>query len=560
MSVGTRAVPAPVSTVPAAAAVRGGDLAAVLVVALASVLSLATVAGWLGWTVLRGRAGALGVLATAAVVGVAVVWSARPPATRAGGVRALALALPALSVLAATVVGAVRGAPRGIEWFLNGDHPRHVVYVADTWVQGNLSYAVEGYPRGWHSALAAVWSVAGAGLDAAHVARLLELTAAASLLLSAVLALALAHLGHALATRVGLPGDASVGVGVVVGALSLLNVYLANYQALGYQNSVLGAVVMAVCCREVLVRAGTTVSLVVCASGVVVVAHSWQLLLPPVGVAALWCAVVALRSADRTARRAVAALVPLSLVLGAPGVLAVVAGVGLDHASEAGPDSPVPVVVLVAGLLAAVVVAVLRRDPRTTCVAVITVLPALTAVGLAVGLGLDLLHYYPSKLLWQTALLALPWLAVLVALAVAAALRRRPTAAPVARGAVAVLAGLVTAYALLLPWGSQAGAWSTVDGSRVLAALTTPGAPGAVVVWLEDSPTTDSITRSFLDVLRVEQSRTRAPQARTSVEQECALLRAAERPVVLSTAAEAAVRDRYSCVPDVVVVPVALGR
>ena len=556
MSVRARTAVTPVPTVAAPAGMQGGDLPAALVVVLAVALSLASVAGWLGWTVLRGRAVSLGLLLVASAVGAALVWVLRPATTRVGGVRALGLALPALSVIAAALVGAVRGVPRGLEWFLNGDHARHAVYAADTWAQGNLSYAVEGYPRGWHSALAAAWSVVGAGLDGAHVARLFELMAAASLLLSAVLALALAHLGHALATRVGLHGDAAVVVGALAGALSLLNVFLANYQALGYENSVLGAAVMAVCCREVLVRAGSTVSLVVCAAGVVVVAHAWQLLLPPVGVAALWCAVVALRSEGRRPRVALAVLVPLTLVLGAPGVLAVVGGVGLEHATEAGPDSPVPVLLLVAGLLAAVVVAVLRRDGATTCVAVVTVLPTVTAVALAMGMGLDLLHYYPSKLLWQSAVLALPWVAVLAALGVTAGLRRRPSAAPVVRRTVGVLVGLVTAYALLLPWGSQLGTWSTVDGGRVMGALTAPGASDAVVVWLEDSPTTDSITRSLLDVLRVEQTRSRAPQARVSVEQECALLRAAPRPVVLSTASEAAVRDRYACVPDVVVLPV----
>ena len=55
----------------------------------------------------------------------------------------------------------------------------------------------------------------------------------------------------------------ATAVGLVVGSATLLNVFLANYQALGYQNSLLAAVVVAVCAREVLVRAGTTLSLVV---------------------------------------------------------------------------------------------------------------------------------------------------------------------------------------------------------------------------------------------------------------------------------------------------------
>lgn len=559
MTTGTRVAGEPASLVPRTVPLRGGDLGAVLVVVLAAVLSLATAAGWLGVTVLRGRAGALGVLVIASVVGVAFVRTAGALTSRASGGRALALALPALSVLGVAIAGVGRGAPRGLEWFLNGDHPRHVVYVADTWVQGNLSYAVEGYPRGWHSALAAAWSLFGAGLDGAHLTRLMTLMAAASLLLSATLTFVLAHLAHALAARSGLSSAASVGTGVVVGGLSLLNVFLANYQALGYQNSVLGAVVLGVCCREVLVRAGSVPSLLVCASGLVVVAHSWQLLLPPVGVAALWCAVVAVRSQGRAARGAVAVLVPVSLVLGGPGVLAVVAGVGLGHAAEAGPDSPVPLVILGAGLIATGCLAALRRDRVTTCAAVVTTLPALTALSLAAGLGLDLMHYYPSKLLWQTSLLALPWLAVSVGVAVVVVRRRSTTTAVALTRAVTVLAGLLTAYTVVLPWGSQVGAWSTVEGDRVMAAVTEPGASDAVVVWLEGSPTTDSVTRILLDALRVDETRVRAPQARLSVAQECALLQAADQPVVLSSAAEAAVRARYSCARDVEVRPVAVG-
>jgi hypothetical protein len=385
--------------------------------------------------------------------------------------------------------------------------------------------------------------------------------ATASLVLSAALALAMAHLGHALATRVGLRGRAAIGVGVLVGALTLLNFALANYQALGYENSILAAVVLAVCGREALIRPGSTVSLVVSAAGTLVVAHCWQRLLPPVAVAALWCAVRALRGGERWPRRAVAVLVPLTLVLGAPGVLAVVSEVGLSHAMEAGPDSPVPLILLGPGLVSAFVVAVhRRRDGATTCLAVVTMLPAVIAMVLAVGLGLDLLHYYPSKLLWQSTVLSLPWLGVLGSLAVAAGLRRVPSATNVISRLVGVPVGVVTAFAMVLPWGSQLGVWSSVDGQRVMGAVTASGASDAVVVWLEDSPTTDSITRSLIDVLRVGRTRDRAPQARVSVAQECAMLQTAASPVVLSTASEAMVRARYGCVHDVVVLHVTPAR
>ena len=66
----------------------------------------------------------------------------------------------------------------------------------------------------------------------------------------------------------------------------------------------------------------------------------------------------------------------------------------------------------------------------------------------------------------------------------------------------------------------------------------------------------DAIARSLLDVLRVADTKERAPQAMLSIAEECELLRRAGRPLVASTAAEDAVRERYSCVPEVAILHV----
>lgn len=538
--------PSAASSASRPAPVWGGDLPAAGIVILATVVCVATVAGWTGWSVLREPLWAWCALALAVAAGGSLLVRAGRAHVPRGGFAALLLALPASSVVAVTVVGVVRGAPRGLEWFLNGDHPRHVVYVADTWAQGSLTYAVDGYPRGWHSLLATLWTLSGAGLDAEHVLRLLELMGAASLLLSASLALALAHTGHALAGRLGLSSRASIVVGVVVSALSLLNVFLANYQALGYENSLLAALAVVVCCREVLLRAGTAVSLVVTASAVVVVAHAWQLLLPSVVLPALWCAGAAWRSGLGRRRLVAALLACATLVFAGSGVLAVVTGVGLDHAAEPGPDSPVPLVLLVMGLGASLLLGLASRDWPTRCIGAVTALPAATALALALSLGVGPLHYYPSKLLWQAALLSLPALGVAIAAAAVGAVGRIGVVLLFGR-VLAVLGAVMSVYALALPWGAQVGAWSTVDGGRVVTALATPRAEEAVVVWLEGSPTTDSVTRILLDTFRVESTRARVPQARTTVGEECALLRTASRPLVLSTAEEEQVRSRYAC-------------
>ncbi len=540
--------------------VAGGDIGAAAVVALATVTSVAVVAAGLGWPVLGSRPASLSLLVVALAAGGGLVWWLRRPTVPHRGPGTLMLAVPGLAVVVTAIVVLLRGAPGGVEWFLNGDHPRHAFFVATVWDEGNLSFAVGSYPRGWHAALAAVWSATGAGLDPASVSRLLLEMAVASLMLSAVLALATAHLGHALAMRAGLGRRAALVVGLFAGAATLLNPVLANYQALGYENSLLTAVVLAVCCREVLVRAGTRVSLLVCSAGLVVVAHSWQLLLPPVAAAAAWCAWVALRRGGPGERVTAVVCGLAACAVGAPGVAAIIGRTGLAGATRPGPDSPIPMVFLVLGTVAALVLAAQRRDGALRTVAAATLLPAATAAALSLRLGIPLLHYYPSKLLWQAAVLALPWVAVAGALALGVALERWPGASGVVRGVAGALGGVFVAYTLLMPWGSQLGVWSTVDAGRVLAAIDTPSAKGATVVWLQDTVTTDSVARILLDTLRVADHQERALQSGLTVAQECALLGRAERPVVLSTAPEEVVRQRYSCVPELTVLAVAPTR
>ncbi|MFQ6172853.1 hypothetical protein ACK8HX_14680 [Oryzobacter sp. R7] len=545
---------------PGARPPAGGDVAPVAVVTLALVILVSTVAGWVGLSPLRSPGAAGGLLLVAVVAAAVLVVLTRPRAAAGGTPRtsAVVLALPALGVGAVTAVGAVLGVPRGIAWFLNGDHTRHLVYVADTWAQGALSYSVESYPHGWHALLAAGWAVTGAGLDPDALVRLVRLMALASLLLSVLLALAMAHLAHSVLDRLGTGARGSVLGGLLVGAGCLLTFVLANYQALGYENSLLAAVVVATSLREVVLRAGSPTSLVVTGAGVVVTAHAWQLLLPSVALAALWCGWRALAVREGAPRKVLVAVLALGVPVALPGVLAVVRAVGLDHAAEAGPDSPVPLPLVVLAVVLSVAVAAVARDAVIACAAVATALPAATALALSAVLGVGLLEYYPSKLLWQSAVLGLLWVVVAGALAGHGLLTQAPAVRPVVRVVGGVAAALFVLWALVLPWGSLVGTWATVDAARVLAALRTPGAPDATVVWLQATPTSDSVTRSLLDAYRVGETRERMPQARQSVEAECVLLGAAAAPVILTTASEAEARQRYSCAPAARVVRVSL--
>ncbi len=248
----------------------------------------------------------------------------------------------------------------------------------------------------------------------------------------------------------------------------------------------------------------------------------------------------------------VVGVVLTSLLVATAGGLAVARSLGLDHASEAGPDTPVPALLVLVGAACFVGLAVRLHGASVTTVAVVALLPALTSVVIAVVQGISLGSYYPSKLLWHTAVAGLPAVSVVVGLALHQVLARhgRPGISPV-RIVAGAATGLLILYGLLMPWGAVLGVWSSVDGGQVLKALRTPGAQTAQVVWLRSSPTTDAVTRSLLDAFRAPATRDRAPQAALSIPEECRLLEAASSPVVLTTATDEETRSRYRCVSAV---------
>src|SRR5918993_311508 len=527
-----------------------GEIPALSTIFLAVIVSGSLAAGLVDWPVLQSpmRSAVLLVFGVALTVAAAVVCAPSP--VPASTQQHLVMALPAFGVLAGIVALAAAGGSRQLEWFLNGDHPRHVVYVVDTWAQGSLRYADEGYPRGWHSLLAAVWSSTGASTEVTGILGLLTVTSVASLLLSAMLALATAHTAFALGARAGLSSWASVWAGAAAASLALLNFAFANFQALGFQNSLLSAVALTACAREVLARPGSVWGVVVSCAGASVVAHSWQLLLPSMLAMVVftlytWWGSGALR------RPMVAGAVLTSLLVVTAGGLAVARSLGLEHASEAGPDTPVPALLVLAGAACFVGLAVRLHRASVTTVAVVALLPALTSVVIAVVQGIPLGSYYPSKLLWHTAVAGLPAVSVVVGLALHRMARRRSLTTSAVRVVAGAATGLLILYGLLMPWGAVLGVWSSVDGAQVLKALRTPGAQTAQVVWLRSSPTTDAVTRSLLDAFRATETRDRAPQAAMSVPEECRLLKAAPAPVVLTTGTDKETRSRYQCVSGI---------
>lgn len=535
-----------------------GDLAAATVVALSALVAVASTLGPLGLRPLV--PGVPGLLTLVGFVGVAAVsftWlrrgvrrCGRP--TRPATMRLVAVAFPALLLVAYLVAARRLSVGQRIEWYLGGDHVRHFIMTAGEQATGWLSYSGESYPRAWHTLQATTWSALGLRPEADVVA-LLDLSATLVWLLSALLTLSTASLAATWAHRSGLAPNWSAAAGAAAGFVTLTAWFLGNYQGLGLEGSLVSACTLAAVLRTQVVVPADARALVVSAAGVVVIAHSWQLLLPVVGLAALRSAVLVARRHGRAGMIGGLALAAASLGAAAPSLVAVVNDIGIDHATDADVEVPVPWVVLGLGLAAAGAFG-LRGTPWARWVLALMVLPAVTGLALAGYVGITPDTYYSSKLLWHSAALLLAPLALGAAGLSSALSAAGSRAAAVLRAPAATVALIAMALAAIQPAAAFLGFWSTVDGPTVLRLLTTPGAGTAQVVRSSGDLDTDTLTRTLLDAVRPEPGVLRTPQRPVTLAEECDLLVQASTPVVLSDLAEADVRQRYRCAPDLTIV------
>ena len=442
---------------------------------------------------------------------------------------------------------------------LGGDHVRHLVYTAQEANTGFLDYGVNPYPRAWHTLVAMVWSASGARQDAGGLRDLVGLMSLGSWLLFALLSLATGHLAHAFAVRCGASATVASWAGLAAGAMTLWPSFLSNYQVLGFENSIVAALVLAVCAREVLSEPARLRAVVLCAAGVAVMANTWQLLLPA-SLMALGVVVVATLCDRPGLMLQVAGWVTLSGVVAAPGVIAVMNQIGIDHATDAGVVAPLPLVLLPLALCATAITAIRwRRDARVVAVAAMVLATGLSAPVLAARAGIPVTQYYPSKLLWSAGALGLAPLGLLLSFGAARMWHSRGALTLPARATVVAIAGPLLSLCAANP-AFAVVSWPAVDGSRVLGTLASPGAGEAQVVWFPGEVYESTIARILLDFYRVGHHEGFLPQQPLGVNEECEVLRGSSHPAVLSPAPAPDVRERYSCVAQVRVIRVAASR
>ena len=344
----------------------------------------------------------------------------------------------------------------------------------------------------------------GAQQDGAGLASLVDVLATGMWLLFAILSLATAQFAVALARRLGVRAKAAAVAGLLAGAMTLWPPFLSNYMAFGFENSILAAILLAVAARYVIDAYSGPGAVMVCAAATVVAAHTWQLLLPALGAAVLvssWRMVHPDRGRASSGMGTVAALGLIAALAALPAVVAVVRDIGLAHASDAGVDPPLPVVLLVLCTVAVLLIAVTARDPGVSASAVIIVMPLLIAAGVALRLGMSMTHYYPNKLLRHTTAAGLAPLAVALVQVVTRVWAKPGAGGVVLRACANASLALAVCFAAMNPLSAFRGAWSTVDGPTVLSAVTSAGAGRAQVVWL-GAKGDNTIGRILLDYYR----------------------------------------------------------
>jgi hypothetical protein len=440
-----------------------------------------------------------------------------------------------------------------------------MIFSADETVAGYLSYEDSAYPRAWHTLVAHLWAVGGATLDVQGFLGLVDVMAVSVWFLYVLLVTSVGSATAALCERAGLGRRVCSMAGCAAGVAVLLPAIATPQFVLGFQTSVLAALLLSLGARELLVHFGSLRAVCVTAIGVALLAHTWQLLLPPGVVMFIGATFGYVRSSRPRHQRLfiVSSASLLALAVAAEGIVAVWSQFGVGHAGEQGAVTPAPAWALLVCMLAVGAVSAASRFNREILLVGAALLSVVgTAFAISGLLGISLEMYYPTKLMWAFIINGVPFVAAFIAWAYEAAGRFFRMKELVIRVLFAMPLVLAFGVSVLSTVTLATGGWSMITDPRtVVAAITTSDAESAQVVWLGGERTDDVITRILLDFFRLERldwTSEKTPQSALSLEEECEILRRAGDPAVLSDVEVTQVADRYDCVPGVRVIRVSV--
>ena len=336
------------------------------------------------------------------------------------------------------------------------DFLRHLGAVRAVRESGGLEPGQAGYPESLHAIGAWLTAAQGTGTSADSLWRSIAPLGFLMLGLVLIAIMVVARRAADIALGGRLPGIAAS----VVGAVAFLQTaWFSTFLAFGnLMNMMVGVCLMALLTEGLRPRTfGSTSGTVVAAAAISVTANAWQLLLPVVGLAGIpWFAGFLIRGRDRWQDWALWALAGVLVLNGLAGLFQ------LDGAGQASIATVSDLFrpdwwwwVALALALLTVGSAWLRGAVAWSLVASAILVGSMVLVGgllLWTGSTWELMRYYPAKALWTSIVAVVPLAATGGILLVVGAWRlsRRKTgwSAPVLRGSVVVVVGVVAAGVL----------------------------------------------------------------------------------------------------------------
>lgn len=435
-------------------------------------------------------------------------------------------------------------------YLTSGDSIVHTEYALRVLADGGITYDTDFYPVGWHALMAVAIGVSeqSGNLTPDLIVSALHAGSAATLLLFAMLAAALTRLGFLVAVSVGLKQRwlqglvAAASGAAVLSTPSAMFVVRPSFQTLIYVGV---AVAVALGCA---VGRPSRFALATIAASAIAAAHGWALAVPAVVVA--WC-FVAWPLVRRGHVRDVVGTAVVAVVAGCWPIIASMTTVGLAHATMGGYHEPLAWPVLVAGLAAALALAVrarLTRRPWATwgVVAAVGLVTVLEAMVLSARLGISVLSYYPLKVLSIATLMVVPLNLALIGLGVQWVSGRT---------SVRSVGVLGTAMLVLLSWwGAQETisfslGWREPNDVRdLLRPLYADGAQGANHAWQSaPEPYRDVYVRQLLDLYRPTDPARPPKREALPLQEECALMAQLPVPSVVTLDPDGATARYAGC-------------